>query len=129
LLEPPLGDGLRVTMPEANAAMAGLWIERRTVSSVCSIFLSDCAMASCFLVDFLPRFDSSKMHSWLVALQRWEKRPGGQGSTGGQCQPDVGMPAAAMRKTDLAGRAFFREAPHLELAADGARSEGQAREA
>lgn len=43
------GEGERVTIPEVKDAIVGLWIDRRTVSSVFSILRSESAMASCFL--------------------------------------------------------------------------------
>lgn len=94
MLGSPLGDGEREERPSARA---GLPIERRTVSSVRSIFRSERASTSCFLglrgsnackgcdpnadeakthlLDRLPRFDSSKMHSWLPVLQRLHGGP------------------------------------------------------
>ncbi len=71
--------------------MVGFPIDFKTVSSVRSIFRMDLVRISCFLKeisngprcaldgthfeDRLPRFDSSKMHSWLPAWQRLHGGP------------------------------------------------------
>ena len=84
-----LGEGDRDNIPEATE---GLPRERRTVSNVRSIFRKERVKISCFLglqmslrmervakasahlVDRLPRFDSSKIHSWLPV---WHLLQGG----------------------------------------------------
>lgn len=67
-----VGDGDRDTMPDV---MPGLPIDRRTVSRVLSIFRSERVRSSCFFEERLPRFDSSKIHSWLPAAHRLQGPP------------------------------------------------------
>ena len=72
------GDGEREGSGSMSSAdKAGLFMDLITVSRVFSIFLIDFERTSCFLrlVERVPRWDSSKTHSWLPEKQRLHGGP------------------------------------------------------